>query len=780
MKLTIDNLQGNGPQDYTAALDGTIAPKIERVLNKPAELRFSLLALSADFVVPVAGARVMLGRANGSDVFTGYLTQAPQYEYLGWGQSGPVYRYHLVAQSDEVLLDQKALPNRAPFVNRSAGSAIRQLAQDGLPAWFDTSQVQDVDILAAYVVNPQKKFSEQAAEICLAARASYRSMGQALIVAPIGANSYRLNESDMNFSALGLQLNCACPIVNDVTIIGLNEPKAYVRDYFVGDGLSLKFYMSQKPFPQSRPALIDEEYTQTILDAATWKVSDPAAVVSLQAQTLQIAGGTGQDGQTTISFIEQIELGGAQELQHGDVSFSSSSQGILGGLYAGTICAASCLAGFQITPSEAGSSIRALITGSPTGPVVGTQLGHRYVLTTYIYSMQIYRSQEIYHSSSHPAGQGVGGTAIGADVRFVLELQDIDPSNPASLVSPGTVLFDDVISNAPGFCTYALVDAVNLHCNIAYTYARHIALAEVRSAQPGQSYATQLTGSLSDGASCVVTSSPALEFYPQYVPALNELIVVSYRGYGRAVAEVSNPSSVAQLESGWDNGVRGETRMVKSPSARTGGDCENAALAILQDAEAAAWSGSYLTWGDFLPGSARDIFPGDALQVNVPSRNAEFSATVRKVEIEFEDPSHDRGVYTIIFANDVAAPLAIQYDASTVTVPLQDMPPQLTLSQVGSYYIADITEAQIVQVTSTTVQVDVGFVPAAGQGVEVRAHDYGWSSSNDRNLLGRFNTQTFSLPRLARAQNYFLRLYDSSSPPKYSRYAAALHVSYPL
>jgi hypothetical protein len=63
---------------------------------------------------------------------------------------------------------------------------------------------------------------------------------------------------------------------------------------------------------------------------------------------------------------------------------------------------------------------------------------------------------------------------------------------------------------------------------------------------------------------------------------------------------------------------------------------------------------------------------------------------------------------------------------------------------------------------------------------EVRAHDYGWGPSNDRNLLGRFTTQTFNLPRLARAQNYFLRLYDNSSPPKYSRYSAALHVDYPL
>ncbi len=56
--------------------------------------------------------------------------------------------------------------------------------------------------------------------------------------------------------------------------------------------------------------------------------------------------------------------------------------------------------------------------------------------------------------------------------------------------------------------------------------------------------------------------------------------------------------------------------------------------------------------------------------------------------------------------------------------------------------------------------------------MEVRAHDYGWAASKDRNLLGRFSTHTFSLPRLDRTQNYFLRLYDQSSPPRYSRYPA--------
>jgi hypothetical protein len=780
MKLTIDNLQGQGPQDYTGALDGTKPPRVERKLNQPAELQFSLVANSPGFVIPVIGARVTLGKTNGSDVFTGYVTAAPQYEYLGWGEQGPVYRYNVAARSDEVLLDQKALPNRSPFVDRSAGNALRQLAQDVLPGWFDSSAVQDVDTLAVYAVNPQKSFSFHAAEIALAARASFRTMNGALILARVGTTTYALNESDANFSPKGLWLDSPNLLVNELTVIGQDEPRAYVRDYFVGDGLSLKFYLSQKPFAQSKPALIDENYLGPNLDPTTWAVNDPSSVVSLTAQTLQIAGGTGVDGQTTVSFIEQIELGGALELQHGDVSFTAASHGVLGGLYAGAISVVGCLAGFQITPSGAGSTIQALINGSPTGPVMATTPGHRYFFTTYLYSMEVYRSGETYHSSLHPAGSGWGGAAVAADVRFVLEVQDIDPSNPATLVAPATVLYDDVTQNAPRFCTYALVDAASMQCSIAYTYVAHISLAEIRTAQPSASYVTQLVGALAEGAACEITSSPSLDFFPAYVPALNELIVASYRGKGRAVAQVQNAASVAALHNGVDDGTRGSVRAAKTPGARTDVDCENAALAILEDATGTAWSGTYETWSDFLPGAAGDIFPGDAIAVSVPSRGALFTAIVREVEIQVADLADDRGFYTIEFANDLASPLGIEYEAGSKTISLQAMPPLLQTTQVGAYYQLNLTGAQITAVTSTTVQVDAGMAPASGFGIEVREHDYGWGQANDRNLLGRFSTQSFSLPRLARTQNYFLRLYDSSSPPKYSRYSAALHIDYPL
>ena len=348
------------------------------------------------------------------------------------------------------------------------------------------------------------------------------------------------------------------------------------------------------------------------------------------------------------------------------------------------------------------------------------------------------------------------------------------------MVAPATVLFDDVISNAPAFCTYALVNATYLSCSVAFTYAAHISLAMVRAALPDSAYCTQLVESLSDGGQCRIGSSTTLDFYPQYVPALNTLIVASYRGSGRAGAEVANSAAIAGLAKGGDNGVRSLVRTIRSPSARTQLDCENAALAILDDAGGTAWAGTYETWSDFLPGGAGDIFPGAGVAVNVPSQNAAFSAIVRKVSVQLADPANDRGLYTIEFANDWALPLAMQDGASAVAVPLQALQARLSTEQVGEYYLANLTEAEVTQITSTTVQVDAGVAPGNGFGIEVRMHNYGWGPGNDRNLIGRFNTQTFSLPRLARTQNYFLRLYDSSSPPRYSRYAAALHVDYPL
>jgi hypothetical protein len=565
--------------------------------------------------------------------------------------------------------------------------------------------------------------------------------------------------------------------VNDVTVLGRGEPQAYVRDYFVGDERTQRFYLSQQPFQQSRRALVDEKYLD--VDPTIWKVSDPGSAISVGAQALHVDGGSAQDAQATVSFIERMELGGALELQHGDVIFTGASRGVIGGLYSDEISAAGCLAGFQVMPWGSESTIQGLINGSVNGPVMQTSAGHRYLLTTYVYSQEVYRSEETFHSAAHPAGSGLGGDTVPANVRLVLQVQEVDPNVPASMVAPATVLFDGVVLNAPGFCTYALVNAAGMHCRIQSTYAAHIALAEVRTALKDQAYETRLVESVAEGGECAIVGSTTLDFYSQYVPSLDTHIVVSYRGAGRAVAEVRDTASIEALKNGVEDGVRSIVRSLEAPSARTQVDCENAALAMLADAASPAWLGTYETWSDFLPEGARDIFPGDGLEVDVPSQGAAFGSIVRRVGIEMRDPGNDRGIYTIEFANDLAQMFAMRQETTGTTVPLQDLPVRLATTDVGSYYLPSLTNAEITQVSSTTVQVDAGTPVPNGCGIEVRMHDFGWSASNDRNLLGRFGGRTFTLPRWGRTQTYFLRLYDSSSQPHYSRYAAALHVDYP-
>lgn len=781
MKLKIDNYDGLGPQDYTPWLERSKAPQVRRKLNKPSELHFALAAATSTLVVPAEAARITLSTDSGGVIFTGYMVGAPAFEYLGWGQQGPAYRYQCVARSDEFLLDRKRLPARAAMVARNAGNTLKQLATDLLPAQFDVTGVQNLDVVPGFTVQPEKPWSYHAGLLATLARGAYRASNGAIALAALGATTHSLDEAWANFSPQNLLLQAVPAHLNDATVVGLLEPQAYVKDYFVGDGVTLRFYMSQKPFDRTQSTTLTEEYLGSVLDATRWTTVDPAHAVSVSGGSLQVNGGTGSDGGTLVEFAELVELGGSAVLQHGTFTFSAASTGVLGGLYAGAVNVAGCLAGFRITAAGAQSQIQALINGALTGVVTTTVGGHQYALSTRLYATEAYRRRQRFHSSVRGAGNPRGGDLLNADVRVVVLLQDIDPANAATLVAPATVLYDGLIALAPENCTYALVNAATMHCAAAFTRILRKTDAEVRSALPAQGFRTRLEGALLDGAECHITLLPELAFFAAYPPAANEQIVVHYRGGGQSAARVQNAADIAALAKGSDDGIRGALLHVLEPPPRTQADCENAALALMDDGVLKAWKGTYKTWSDFLSPTNADIFPGDAVSVNAPSRNAVFTAMVREVVVDVADPLNDRSEYTIHFATDAAEvqqPLAFALNHGKAPL-LPNLITQTTTG-VGSNYLADLTEAQITIVASTTVTMDAGVAPPSGGGIEVRRSDVGWGAGNDLNLIGRFNAQVFSAPRLSRVQDYFLRQYDGSSPPKYSRYSAALHLDWPL
>lgn len=781
MKLLIDNLDGHGAVDYTDFVEMTKGLTIVRKLNSPSECKFSLVSASSSFIVPVQAARALLVRSDGSNVFTGYLTTAPSYRYLGWEDKGLQYAYDVVALSDTMLLNQKAPPPEPPFVAQTAGGAFGRLTLDAMPGWFDLTGVQAGDQIPYFSVDPSKSWTASAAEIALAARFSSRDAAGKLVFAPLAQNTYPLAETDPTFSPDNLQLESVNRLVNDLTVLGQLEPAAHVKDYFVGDGFTTTFYMSQIPFTRSNQlpiynrTILNEEYTE--LDPTHWTAVDPTNAFSVTNGQLQVSGGNGLDGQTCLEFVEQMELGGATVLEHGDVVFNAASTGVIGGLYTGAIAIANCVAGFRITPSGTNSIIQALVGGVLTGTPLVTEAGHHYVFTTYLYPTEIYRMQQVFHSSSHPSGSARGGAAVACDVRVVMQVQDIDPANPATQVAAATVLYDGVISSAPGFCAYALINAASMQCSVAFTYIFLAIDAVVRTTLPGENPVTAQAGSLISGAECRVSDSPTLEFYPEYIPPANEAIEVTYRSTGHASARVVNSASIAAHQNGADNGVRGSVRQIAIPVPRTSADCETAAWALLDDA-GQGWVGEYQAWSRFLPGGTEDIFPGDGLAVNVPSRGASFLAIIREASLAVLDLAGETVRYTLNFVD--AGDPSLDFAFATALVEEAQVLTPIDVTQVGATYLADLTNAEFTAITSTTVTIDAGFTPPAGWGIEVRYSDTGWGAGNSRNLIGRFTTGSFALPRYGRGQSYFLRNYDNSSPAKYSRYSTALYVDYPL
>ncbi len=514
------------------------------------------------------------------------------------------------------------------------------------------------------------------------ARATYRAHDGKLDFQPVGQNSFSLSDQDPNFAPEGLVLLQGDQLRNDVTMLGELEPVVYVRDYFLGDGTTLGFYLSTSPFSKSTVTLFTEDYIDAQLNPTLWQVTDPNGKVSVSAGQLQINGGP-----ATVSYVEKLELAGGLMMQHGLVTFNAASSGTLGGIYNGGVGDGNCVAGFSISPSGTNCVIQALVNGAATGTPLTTTPGHLYAFATQLFCNEAHRVRQTYLSSTHPAGSGRGGDAVAAAMRVVLTVHDIDPNNPGTLAAPATVLFDDVLGAPPGFATYATVNGASLYASVSFTSLEHMVDAEVRSMIPGQSFRTRLAGSLSDGGECYISSTGELHFYTPYPPQANEQIVVAYRSSARAVARVQDQNSIAAHKNGGDSGRRSYVRRLKLPLAPTSIDCENAALAILDDTVQPAWTGEYRVLSDFLPAS--DVLPADAVQVSVASRGAAFTGIVREVDVEVVSLADDRSLYAVRFANDAAALLAFEFENMTLPAPVSTIFTTTTPFVVDVYRVLD-------------------------------------------------------------------------------------------
>src|SRR5580692_3008817 len=335
MKITI---QG---QDYTAALDAVRPLAIERKLNEPSICQLTLsLPTNESLAIPSRSQYLTVIGDDGTIYFTGYVAVSPLPEYAGLAIEGPRYRIAIQAVSDELLLDQLLMPVSVGVSGQSAGALIASLVVGSGSTAISTLGVSLSAPIGNFVPEPGASWSKSAGQVATQARAAYRVVNGALSLASVQNTVHPLNETDgsLNLASLAFTANVKRALANDATVCGEHEPVAYVTEYFLGDGATTQFYLAADPFfpPSAKTTLIHELFNEPFINASLWSNLSSAGSLGLNASGLAMEGGNGIDGETVLSWLDPIEMGGTLLLEAVGVSLSAGSTGVLAGFFTGT------------------------------------------------------------------------------------------------------------------------------------------------------------------------------------------------------------------------------------------------------------------------------------------------------------------------------------------------------------------------------------------------------------------------------------------------------------
>jgi len=765
VKLTIDNV------DYTSALAARPPLRIEHELNAPGICSFVLVPSAANLATPLRFGRVVVSDNNGTVLFTGYIATEPALELAGEGTAGPVYQAVVSAISDELLLDMQGVPQLMAMYTEPAGQILQSFTAtvDATRLSFNTAQA--TGITGRFVAEPSENWSANAGLLASHSRNAYRAIAGSVTLAPIGSITHQLSESAGTLQMGHLQASLVKTLANDVTVCGDEEPSAYVTEIFQGDGITTLFELTEGPFfPSSSKAhpLVDL-FQGPAVNPGLWQVQDPGQHVSLTANGLTCSGGNGYDGQTFVSAISSFELGGSLMVEATGLQFTAASTGILSGLYSGSVSAQNCIAGFQVTQNNGSNSVAAFVSGTVTGNAFTPVSGHVYTLRTRIYAKEMQRVLQSYYSVDDTVVKLWGGTGIPCNIHCMLEIQDTTNGVAQSPV----ILYDGVITNAPAAGVYAPLNSASLFCSIRTISITQQGPEWVISIPPGGSAVTRRIGTTAQGADCRIERTGKLRFYATSVPQQGELIFVSYRTRRRAVARLANGAATSPDASSQVPATSRWMGTVTHPKPLSSVDCENAATAILDLASSrgAAWKGTYTGWNFETQG---DVWPGDLLAISATSSGMAANVVVRKVQIEMQNTSPQLNKYIIYFANDWAEPLAIK---TSSTIPADTWLPQQPQTTAP---LDNLREMSVTSVSSSAIQISTNITPPSGGGFEVRRRDWSFGPGTDSDLVLRSPVSNFTIPREAVMEQYYVRMYDSSTPPNYSRFSSAVFVNVPL
>jgi len=792
--ITVDNLDGLGAIDYTGAVavEGPIT--VQRALNEPSRCTAEIVLRVGGLAMPVRRGKVTVLAADTTVLFTGYLATEPIRMYAGNGSTGPVYRARVTAVSDEWLLDNLgsgAGLRDAESLGLGGTALVAQMvlrAQAGGSAGVTVGGSETVATTGVFAARASSPFSVNAANAASSAYAAYRALNGQILMQPAGNVTHAFSDANGTLSVSELQTNAVRELANDVTLTGAEEPAAYIQENFFGDGTTTVFDFSESAYRDTNGTLVLDNFNEGAFNPAQWIMTDPGSHLSLTSAGLTMNGGNGSDGQTTLTAIDAIEMGGSVVVQLSGVSLSAACNGMLAGMYQGLPVLAECFAGFRVRQSVTGTGgvtvIVPVVNGIETGVVFTPIAGHLYTLRLRLHCVEMQRVLQPYYCMVDGLIQCFGDpSGVAAPVDMVFELVDEGTASNTQ----ATVLYDSryagaTVSNSPATCCFVLANATQMFGSIGSVSVTRTGSIWIVSTLPSGTLQTRLIGLAGQGVDCTVSYGTAagapgkVTFLAGRVPVAGERVTVSYRNRQRSVARLVDAASVASEAV---NGAPGTCRWlgaVTLPVARSSVDCESATQAVLAFATSrtAAIAGTYS-----LVNPAADIWPGDVLAIT--SAGVTSSLLVRSVVVQDGSAVPEVRRYKVSFANDWAAEWAAGIGLKLSEEIAADAYLPQTASSAPGQVLANLQQMTVTSLTDTAMQVDAGTAPPAGGGFEVRLKDWEFGVGVDAaDLVLRSPVRSFSVPIAAQLQRVFVRMYDASKPPLYSRFSSAMFVNMPV
>jgi hypothetical protein len=388
--------------------------------------------------------------------------------------------------------------------------------------------------------------------------------------------------------------------------------------------------------------------------------------------------------------------------------------------------------------------------------------GHLYTLRLRLHCVEMQRVPQRYYCMVDGIIQGFGSASgVAAPMDLVFDVVD----EGAASNTPATVLYDSAaasgmgaVPNTPATCAFVVANATQLFGAVGSASVTRPGSLWVVSTLPTGALQTRLIGVAGQGVDCTASYGTAagtpgkITFLAGRVPVAGERVTMYYRNARRSVARLAD-------------------------DARSSVDCESAAAAVLAFATSrdAALSGTYA-----LVNPAADVWPGDVLAVT--SAGVTTSLLVRSVVVKDGGAVPEVRRYELGFANDWAAEWAAGIGLKlSEEIAADAYLPQTAASVSGTTgpaeVLANLQQLGVTALTGTALQVDAGTAPPAGGGFEVRLADWRFGPQVDAaDLVLRSPVRSFSIPLAAQAQRFYVRMYDASTPPVYSRFSSAVFV----